>query len=105
MRWIRLCTPSIGNNGLDIELSHAFVVGKPQMNTMTQRTIHGVQAAHTSALVCVWPTARRSASCGLTNSESRVVPTMMVFGCQTLRNPARHPIDTSDATTSTSVGP
>src|SRR4051812_43506341 len=101
MRWIRLCTPSIGNSGFEIELSHALVVGRPQMKTITQRTIQGSHAAQTSPLLWVWRTALLSASWGETNSESRVVPTMIVFGCQILRKPARHPIDTSEATTST----
>src|SRR5579864_8363968 len=100
-----LLSPSIGNSGLLIAFSQFLNCGRPQMNTTTHRMIQGSHADHTSACECEWRTVRFSASSNVTNSESRVVPTITDFGRHTLRKPARHAIDTSDATMSTSVGP
>ena len=69
------------------------------------RITHGVQAEITSARECVCRTIRRSASSGETNSASFVIPSMMLLGRQTLSNAASAKIETTDATTSTSVGP
>src|SRR5207302_5988001 len=62
----------------------------------------GIQARMTSSR---GGAAWRSGCAAGTSEWSRVVDSHSSFGCQTLRNRKRQAIETTEATTSTSVGP
>ena len=69
----------------------------------------GNQARRTSAAVCRGRGARVSATAAaprlVAGAASRSNDVQIFSGCQILRNSARHPIEISDATTSTNHGP
>src|SRR5262245_40603613 len=107
MRTTRLWSPSIGNFGDDIALSHVLISGIPHRNTSTLRIAHGVHALITCArlyfsVTAIAPALRKT--CGAA-SASRVVLVQTFFGCQILRNSASAPMEQIAAITSTSHGP
>src|SRR6516165_902669 len=109
-RCTMLFKPSMGRRMIERSSRNAFTCGKPQIKTRTLRTIQGSHARRTCVTGCrgrgggpTLLTAAAPTLAAATVSRSKDVQT--VSGCHSFRKSARHPIDISEATTSTSQGP
>src|SRR6266850_7546442 len=113
-RTTRLCKPATWKGGEEIRSRNFFVIGRPQMKTITLSNSHGTQAARIRLALCAVSGAasrrcpRRAGSWGGAAASTRGSLSGCFhrsFGCQNLSNKPVAAIEQIEATISTSQGP